>query len=389
MHVQAAEMTKRSAVHLEWCEAPVRQFRTGVSLHSHTLHSEETLDFIYRLAQRVGQIRWILRQGEAKYRKRKGCPLDLRRAWWTPPCAPHAAWMVERNQIERRLQLNALVSLTDHDSIEAPLSLRSIESCRDVPVSFEWTVPYRETFLHLGLHNLPPDCARAIFNDLAAFTAAPDPARLPQLLEALSENHETLIVFNHPCWDEKGIGADQHARLAADFLRVHHRFLHALELNGLRPWNENRQAAQLARAFAKPVISGGDRHALEPNAILDLTNASTFAEYAAEVRSGWTNVLVTNHYREPFALRILQSLEEILQDHDDHARGWRRWSDRVFYQCDDGVTRPLTELFGREVPVGVQFFVKSIAFVRHCGARRTFSAIFPRSQQSRNQEFAL
>src|SRR3954471_858231 len=34
---------------------------------------------------------------------------------------------------------------------------------------------------------------------------------------------------------------------------------------------------------------------------------------------------------EPFGLRILQNIEEILRDHANHARGWRQWSDRVFY----------------------------------------------------------
>jgi hypothetical protein len=35
-------------------------FCTGVSLHSHTLHSRETLDFIYRLAEGFAPIRPVL-----------------------------------------------------------------------------------------------------------------------------------------------------------------------------------------------------------------------------------------------------------------------------------------------------------------------------------------
>ena len=42
----------------------------------------------------------------------------------------------------------------------------------------------------------------------------------------------------------------------------------ALELNGLRPWSENRQAILLGQTWSKPLISGGDRHAIEPNAVL-------------------------------------------------------------------------------------------------------------------------
>jgi hypothetical protein len=375
---------KDSAIHLEWREASVRQFRTGVSLHSHTLYSQETLDFIYRLARSVSQIRWVLSQGETRYRALRGYSLDLTRAWWTPPCAPYAAWMVERSQIEQRLQLNALVSLTDHDNIDASLSLRAMESCREIPVSVEWTVPHAGTFLHVGVHNLPADDARQIFAQLAGFTAAPDESHLMWILQSLSKNPEILIVLNHPCWDEKGIGTEKHVELAAHFVTLHREWIHALELNGLRPWRENRQVMQMGRDLGKPVVSGGDRHALEPNVILDLTNATTFAEYVEQVRSGWTHILVTNQYREPYVLRILQSLEEILQDYADHGRGWRRWSDRVFYRCDDGVTRSLTELFPGGMPGPIQVFVKGVALIRQCGVRRKFRSMLPREH-----EFAL
>jgi hypothetical protein len=291
---------------------------------------------------------------------------------------------LERNQIEQRLQLDALVSLTDHDSIEAPLSLHVLDLCRDIPVSLEWTVPYGPTFFHLGVHNLPPDTARQIFTELARRTAAPQQLDLRPLLKSLSQNPEVLIVFNHPCWDENGIGAEQHIDFAAHFAREHGDCIHALELNGLRPWAENRRVLQMARALGKPVISGGDRHALEPNATLDLSNAATFAEYVEQVRSGWTNVLVTNQYREPFGLRILQSLEEILQDHPDHGQRWTRWTDRVFYRCDDGVVRSLTDLFAHGLPAGIQLFVNSIALIRRGGLRRTVRVVVPPQR-----EFAL
>jgi len=48
-----------------------------------------------------------------------------------------------------------------------------------------------------------------------------------------------------------------------------------LEINGLRPWSENRMAIDFAGECGKPVISGGDRHALEANTVLNLTNAAT------------------------------------------------------------------------------------------------------------------
>jgi hypothetical protein len=367
-------------IHLEPSQDAARQFRTAASLHSHTLYSEETLSFINRLGRQFAPLRTVIRRGEAHYRCVHGSALDLSRAWWTPPAAPHDAWMVERGQIENRLGLNALVSLTDHDSIEAPLSLSVLDQCRDTPISVEWTIPYGPTFFHFGIHNIQVDSARSTMRELAAFTASRDIARLAGLLESLAANKETLVVFNHPCWDERGVGYQEHIACVERVIRTYGQWIHAVELNGLRPWSENRAAIRLAEDFDMPIVSGGDRHALEPNTILDLTNAGTFSAYVEQVRSGHSNVLVTEQYREPFALRILQSLEEILQDHEGHGRGWVRWSDRVFYRCDDGEVRSLSTLFARRVPAPVRFFVKGIDVIRQYSVRHACRFAFPRQE---------
>ncbi|HMJ60503.1 MAG TPA: hypothetical protein VK493_02030, partial [Bryobacteraceae bacterium] len=143
---------RQSRLHVEWSGAPARSFQTGVSLHSHTLHSREPLSFLYRLAERIGPLCGALKRSEAQFRGKDGSQLDLARAWWTPPAGPLEAWLLERNHIEQRFGLAALVSLTDHDDIDAPLKLRVLGECRHVPVSVEWTVPYGPTFFHLGLH---------------------------------------------------------------------------------------------------------------------------------------------------------------------------------------------------------------------------------------------
>ena len=130
-----------SKIHLHWrAQPPCARFRTGVSLHSHTLHSREGLDFISQAARRAPLLASALRRGERDYLRIHGVPLDLSRGWWTPPLGPHDAWTLERSQIES-LGMNALVSLTDHDDIEAPTSLQLLEQCRGVPISVEWTVP--------------------------------------------------------------------------------------------------------------------------------------------------------------------------------------------------------------------------------------------------------
>lgn len=375
---------KHSKIHLESAPESWSRFHGAASIHSHTLCSRETLSFIDKLAHGCRPIRVALQRGRAKYKQANGSELDLARAWWTPPAAPHDAWLLERNQIQDRLGLQALVSLTDHDTIEAPMSLRVLDECSHLPISVEWTVPFGPTFFHLGVHNIPSESVRELMDQMRVLTVSRSTLNLQSLLEALSRPPESLVVFNHPCWDESGIGQEGHDEWAARFASQYRPYLHAFEINGLRPWPENRKALQMAQDFGKPIISGGDRHALEPNAILDLTNASTFGEYVEQVRSGHTDLLLTRQYRDPFQLRILQGLDEIMQDHDNHGRGWRRWSDRVFYRCDDGIVRSMTALFANHVPGSVQIFIKGLSLMRNHSVRQTFRYAF-----SQEKELAL
>ena len=161
-----------------------------------------------------------------------------------------------------------------------------------------------------------------------------------------------------------------------EFLRSFGPCLHALELNGLRPWSENREVIELGAAVQKPLISGGDRHAVEPNALLNLTNAATFDEFAEEVREGWSSVFVLRHYREQYTLRILHNMIDVLRTYERHANGWRLWSDRVFYLCHDGQTRSLTELFGERPPAAVALFVGAMKFASAPLVRRFLRGAF-------------
>jgi hypothetical protein len=261
------------------------------------------------------------------------------------------------------------------------LKLRVLEQCGRVPVSLEWSVPYGAALFHIGLHNISAAQGRQILAMLAEYTAAPHKGDLGQIFEMLAANGQTLIVFNHPGWDEAGIGGERHAALAASFLGTYRRWIHALELNGFRPWGENRQAIQMARAFEKPVISGGDRHGFEPNTLLDLTNAGTFSEYAEQVRNGDTHVLIRKQYREPLRLRTLQSLGEMLQNYPHPGRSWSRWTDRILYRCDDGEIRSVAEMFGARLPAHFELPAKAIGLLCHPNLRRTFRMLAPQGRE--------
>ena len=125
---------KATRIHFQWSPGfSADSYRAGVSLHSHTLHSRESLDLIYRAARHSALLRAALRHAERRYRASYGTALDLEKGWWTPPLAPLDSHTVEFDQI-RALGLIPMVSLTDHDDIEAPMSLQAIDATRNVPI---------------------------------------------------------------------------------------------------------------------------------------------------------------------------------------------------------------------------------------------------------------
>ena len=326
------------AVKFAWQDSETAwQFSTGVSLHGHTMHSEECLSFLPRYLHMAPVISQIVESYERGPR-----PVDFGRAYWTPPLSPSSALRVERKQIEN-MDLRSFVSLTDHDNIEAGMSQV------DVPVSVEWTVPYERSIFHLGIHNLPPATARDWMSVFAGFTGAPDESRLPGILAELAAIPDVLIVLNHPFWLEEGIVQTDHDRALARILRECIVSLHAFELNGTRLWKENRKVVELARVHERPLISGGDRHACEPSACINLTNAGSFSEFVEEVRAGQSTPYFMPHYREPMTMRILEAAWDILRPYPGYP-GRERWTDRIFYRGEDGVARPLTQVWRDRTP---------------------------------------
>jgi hypothetical protein len=364
-------MESEDSIQFAWHGAPWQRAVTGISLHSHTSHSKERLDFIPRLSSRVPILRSLVRAQERRYEERYGRAFNYLDAWWTPPVSPREALSLERRQIEE-MGLRPLVSLTDHDTIEAPVLLRVLPEGLDTPVSMEWTVPYRGTFFHLGVHNLPSRSAPAIVAELNAFTADPREELIRPLLAALAETPETLVVFNHPCWDEKRIGQQLHDGLALEFLTSAGSFLHALEVNGIRPWRENLRSIDLARSQGHPVVAGGDRHCSEPNAVVNLTNAATFEEFVQEVRGeGRSRVLMMPQYQEPLKCRLIRSIADVMRDNEAHAHGWVRWSDRVFFRRADGSVDALSSVWGAGTG---PFVIRGFARAAHVLDSRGFQA---------------
>lgn len=329
-----------------WKEPGVtKAYRTAVSLHGHTNHSKECLYFIVELANKNRFLRRALAAQEKRAESIKGIKVDFWKAYWTPPLPPLAAFELERDQIEQ-LGLTSMVSLTDHDNIEAPMLLRVVPEARRIPVSVEWSVPFRDAVFHLGLHNLPSGVAESIMASLAEFTKNPSEKRLPELLRMLHDNPDILVILNHPMWDLSGIGKARHLATLSAFVAELGMFVHALELGGLRTWEENQQVLHFAEGWNLPVVAGGDRHGCEPSAVINLTEAESFTEFVHQIRKECrTHVLFMPQYKEPVALRTAQTLLDVIREYPDYPIGSRRWDERVYHPDKDGVARPLSTLW--------------------------------------------
>ena len=373
-------MLTHSQVSHIWQQAgAVQGYRTGVSLHSHTSHSLESLTFVHAACEGLPLFAKVMAFYAKRARQRHGLTLDFEAAHWRPPLVPRMAYELERGQI-LKLGLEALVSITDHDDIQAPLLLRTVPVARGIPVSVEWTAPFGRTAFHLGIHNLPSALGVEWMERLARFTASPGEEDLYALLRELDAIPQVLIVFNHPLWDLYKIGESSHAEELERFLARNNCLLHAFELNGLRHTRENGKVMALARRWSQTLISGGDRHGLEPNANINLTNATSFTEFVHEIRvERLSHVLFLEQYGKPWEQRILDSTLDAICDHPHFSPGWQRWDERSFHADAEGVMRPLAQLWpnGR-VPWALLSLLYAVRLFRTRRLAQAVSLVFSR-----------
>jgi hypothetical protein len=324
------------------------------------------LSFVSILASRYRAIEWYLERHQRRA-ERNGVAIDLFKACWTPPLTAREAHDVERKQIEDVLELDAIVSLSDHDNIDASTLLRVIPGFDQAIVSVEWTLPYKQCNFHIGVHNLSAKTAAAVMKDLADYTANPRIERLAEIFHYLNERRGVLLVFNHPKWNISFLETAHFQFLLTDFLSQYSSFIHAFELNGLRSWRENQEVAQLANGWNQPVISGGDRHGREPNGNVNMTNATSFEEFVDEVRvRRISHVMFMPQYADPIALRFVQTFLDVIREYPDKPEGAKRWDGRTLYPDANGVFRPVSE-FWAEPPITLERFFR---FVRRLESGR-------------------
>lgn len=312
--------------------------KTGVSLHCHTEHSKEMLDFIPHYADKLPIINYFWHKEREKYLANEGKGIDFSTAYWSPPMSGRSVYDIEREQFSGA-GLEAIVSVTDHDSIDACLEINETEENHRAPISLEWTVPFDYGFFHVGVHNLPKENAVEITKTLLEYTFGDDPTdvKLTEMFAMLNGLPGVLVILNHPIWDIELVGVERHEALLTEFIKRHGRWIHAFEVNGFRSWSENKRVIEMADALGIPLATGGDRHGCKPNTVINLTNAETFDEFVHEIRvEKRSEVVLMPEYELPLHSRQMQSFSEILKHYPEFRDGRQKWFERVYFDTGNG-----------------------------------------------------
>jgi len=343
--------------------------KTGISLHCHTLHSKELLDFVPYYADRIPLVSHLWKRSLRRSIEMYGCAPDFGTGYWSPPLTGRQVFDMESASL-RSMGLAAMVSISDHDSIHANLEIRKDIDQQRAPISLEWTVPFSGVFFHVGVHNLPDGRAEEITKQLLDYSHSegePDDARLHELFAMLNDCDEVLLVLNHPIWDIEMVGQRKHERELDRFLVGHAKWIHAIEINGFRAWHENEIAIELADRLGLPIVSGGDRHCLQSNTMINVSNAPTFRDFVREIRvDGYSRIVVKPEYKLPLPARQVASIAQILGNFQDFPEGRRLWSDRVYFDANDGLgLKTLTEHWNGRQPLWSRAALGVLAVLSH------------------------
>jgi hypothetical protein len=83
---------------------------------------------------------------------------------------------------------------------------------------------------------------------------------------------------------------------------------------------------------------------------VNLTRATSFGDFADEIRvERSSDIAVLPQYREPLVLRHLLTAWDAVREHPQ-LTGRQRWIARVFVLCDDGIERPLSQIWTKGAP---------------------------------------
>jgi hypothetical protein len=290
------------------CQGPAREFASIVCLHTHSCYSKENLaglNWVVELGY-MRPFRGLLQRSFGL----AGIPdLDYRQLCYYPPFRPEDIWRMETENAARLGFDRLLLAITDHDEVTGSLELRQRrpDHAGCIGLGEELSIRYDGHVFHLGLSGLPEDRLHDVNASLQAAARAEQLDAVFEQLAALG----CLVVLNHPliAWSRAATEVP-----ALGLLKRYGWAIAALELNGMRPSAENQHVVELARHVGKPLVGGGDSHLLMPSGALCASRATSYADFIAEVRSGWSRPLVTREYfsslRWKLFLRVLSFIAQ-------------------------------------------------------------------------------
>lgn len=296
-------MGRRSAWKIEnytyrECPHPDREFGYAVSLHNHSCHSVEKLAALNHVIKKT-----FMRPLSGILQKSFGLGavpnLNYADVTFNPPYTPDAVYQMEADAAAKWGFDGVHFTITDHDAYAGGLELQRTRPDLNgrVAVSEELSLWFEGHLFHLGVCHLPEN---GVEETHAQIQAAARAGRYDELFELLKASG-CLVILNHPlvAW---GPGAK--AIPAAELLTRYGWAIHALEVNGMRPQEENDRVLELARHCRKPVVGGGDSHLLVASSVISLSRASTFQNFVAEVKDGHAVPFVTPDYFAPLNWKL-------------------------------------------------------------------------------------
>lgn len=280
------------------CAVPSRQFRSLVSLHTHSNHSVEKMRPLDSVMAQwfMAPLRAIVRRAFGLHR----VP-DLRYAdlWYNPPYSPEEVLRMETESV-RALGFDSVqLAITDHDEISGSLELRRRcpADAHRIAVSEELSVRFEGHLFHFGVTGLPE---KNVDETHAAIQLAQREQRLDDMFDLLKATN-CLVVLNHPLipWSKGDARAT-----AQNLLRRYGSVIDAIEFNGMRSQAENAQVLELARHVNKPVVGGGDSHLLLASAVLCGSGTDNYADFVAEVKNGGAVPVIKSDYFAPMKWKL-------------------------------------------------------------------------------------
>jgi predicted metal-dependent phosphoesterase TrpH len=218
---------------------------------------------------------------------------------FNPPYTPEEVYRMEAAAAVKWGFDGVHLAITDHDEFAGSLALLRGQPGLNgrIAISEELSLWFQGHLFHLGVCHLPESGVEATH---AQIQAAARGERYDELFETLAASG-CLVILNHPlvAW-----APGSHTIPATELLSRYGWAIHALEINGMRPREENDLVLELAQQWQKPVVGGGDSHLLVASSILSLSRAATFKDFIAEVKEGYAVPFLTPDYFAPLRWKL-------------------------------------------------------------------------------------